>query len=430
MGHRVRLLQPLALVLILSGPAVRAAGPTTRPAAGGWQVVAGAWERPAVKGHYVVRLATAHGAKVKDLSDLSVEGIPLLAGASAMNRLAGSIAVLVEVTDGRLTVANAPAYADRIASLEVHEAYAPERIVSYYTIGWSSPERSDRHVGQGIKQDGWAGFVKRVAEPEIRWGVRRIVLGNPFGCLPDEPMQFDQHLHARDAKLTWLTNGFARAWRPVTDRGIEVICYLGKLTDDPNFPPLATDQPGWDRRFWESVQPALDAKMNVALDAAAGDFPESHRAVNLLEAKGVKVYFEPRPNADAPRWFTYPIFTVDTFWHRSNPALHPDSKWAARNEQLRGEILRIITAPPEGKTWAHRGWIGPYVQNILRDGHTAAAPVGMLIGEQLPLHELLRKDAPFPPQALAPRLPTTTTTLDRNAAVSDDRAATRTGTRR
>ena len=426
MGRPLRLLLPLALALIpLRPPAVDAAEPATRPATTGWHVVAGAWERPAANGHYVVRLATTDGAKVKDLADLSVEGVPLLTGASAMNRLAGSIAVVVEVADGRLTIANAPADADRIASLDVHEAHAPERIVSYYTIGWSSPEPSDRHVGQGIKQSGWPGFVKRVVEPELRWGVRRIVLGNPFGCLPDEPMQFDQYLHARDAKLTWLTNGFARTWRPVTDRGIEVICYLGKLTDDPNFPPLARDRAGWDRRFWESVQPALDAGMSVALDAAAGDFPESHRAVDLLEAKGVKVYFEPRPNADAPRWFTYPIFCVDTFWHRSNPALHPDSKWAARNEQLRGEILRIITAPPEGKTWGHRGWIGPYVQGILRDGHTAAAPVGMLIGEQIPLHELLRKDAPLPTPATPPPLP-----LDQKAAVTHDPAAPSTGTRR
>jgi hypothetical protein len=423
MGRCVRLILPFALVVILFRSPADAAEPVTRPLASGWQVVAGGWEHSPAKGYYVLRLATTQDAKVKDLADLEVEGVPLLSNTSAMNRLAGSITILVEVTDGSLTISNAPTHSDQIAALEIQEAYAPERIVSWQTIGWSSPETSDRQVGQGIKQTGWAGFVKHVIEPEIRWGVRRIVVSNPFGCLPDEPMQFDQYLHARDAKLTWLTNGFARAWRPVTDRDVEVICYLGKLTEDPSFPPLARDRAGWEQRFWESVQPALDAKMSVALDAAAGDFPESHRAVDLLEAKGVKVYFEPRPNADAQRWFTYPIISVDTFWERSDPALHPDSRWAARNEQLTGEIIRIITAPPQGKTWSHKGWIGPYVRSILRDGHTAAAPVTMLMGEQIPLHELLRKDEPRPNPATSP-------SLDRNAPLPDDRAGRSTGNRR
>ena len=111
---------------------------------------------------------------------------------------------------------------------------------------------------------------------------------------------------------------------------------------------------------------------------------------------------------NAPRWFSYPFFTVDTFWERSDPALHADSRWAARNEQLSGEIIRIITAPPEGKTWEHKGWIGPYVKEILRDGHTAAAPVSMLISEQIPLHDVLRKDARRPAQ------------LDRARPVSHD----------
>jgi hypothetical protein len=423
MPRCVCLILPLALVVILLRSPADAAEPATRPLTGGWDIVAGGWQRPVANGYYVVHLATTEDAKVKDLVDLEVEGVPLLSHTSAMNRLAGSITIIVEVTDRSLTIANAATRARYIASLDIQEARAPQRIVSWQTIGWSSPEPLDRHVGHGIKQMGWAAFVKRVIDPEIRWGVRRVALSNPFGCLADEPMQFDQYLHARDAKLTWLTNGFARAWRPVTDGGVEVICYLGKLTDDKSFPPLARDPAGWERRFWESVQPALDAGMSVALDAAAGDFPESHRAVDLLEARGVKVYFEPRPNADAPRWFRYPIISVDTFWERSDPALHPDSHWAARNEQLTGEIIRIITAPPQGRTWSHKGWIGPYVRSILRDGHTAAAPVAMLMGEQIPLHELLRKDEPRPNPATSP-------SLDRNAPLPDDPAARDTGKRR
>jgi hypothetical protein len=135
-----------------------------------------------------------------------------------------------------------------------------------------------------------------------------------------------------------------------------------------------------------------------------------------LEAKGVKVYVEPRPNVNAPRWFRYPVISVDTFWERSDPALYADSSWGARNEQLTGEILRLITAPPEGKTWGHKGGIAPYVQGILRDGHTAvAAPVGLLIGEQIPLHELLRKDGPRP--SSAPAQATLPPPLDRNATM-------------
>ncbi len=357
------------------------AEPASERTSEAWRLTSSMWERPAPQGWYVLRISTGDGAKVRDLAGLEVEGTPLLDGASAMNRLASSITVLRQVSDGHLTLGNAAAHAGRIGSIEVAEAYPPDRVIAWNLIGWSSPKPTDRCVGMDLKRTGWRGFVRHVIEPQIRWGARRIALSNPFGCLPGEDMQFDQYLHAKDQKLAWLTNEFAQAWLPVTESGVEVVCYLGKLKDDPSFPLLSTDRAGWERRFWESVQPALDAKMTVALDASAGDHAEAYHAADLLEAKGVKVYVEPRPNVNAPRWLSYPFFTVDTFWERSNPARHPDSAWGARDERLTGEIIRIITEPPRGATWKARGWLEPYARRIMADNHTVAVPLGNLMTE-------------------------------------------------
>jgi hypothetical protein len=351
-----------------------------------------AWELAVPDGHYVVRIATREPAKVADLGDAQLEGVAILAGASAMNRQARSINVIAEVRDGRLTLAKADGFGTVLRSVEVDEAYAPQRIIRWTTIGNSGTVVADRLVGWDIKRTGWTGYINRMIQPGLNWGCRRIALHNPFGCLPRESMQFDQYLHATDAKLGWLTRDFVRAWRPITERGIEVICYLGTTVHDPDFEQLwKGDRAAWEARVWASVQPALDAGMTIALDASSTTHEGENRIATMLQARGVPIYCEPRPSANAPRWFAVPVITTDNFWKRSNPENHPDSAWAARNDQLTGEIIRIVHLPPAGSTWETRGWVEADTRAILADGHTAATPVDILMRDGVPLWRLLKK---------------------------------------
>lgn len=278
-----------------------------------------------------------------------------------------------------------------VSSCVAGQGDARDRVVSWLTIGGSTPDRSTRCVGWNIKRAGWRGFVKKVIDPQIAWGCRRFVLHNPFGAFPDEDMQFDQYIHASEAGLGWLCNGFVEAWRPVTQGGaggpIEVICYLGKLREDPDFQVLLDrgNHQLWLERAWDSMRPALDAGMSIGLDssAPAGKDDPVFKLAELLTSLGVKVYIEARPPRANTHWFNYPVICEESFWHRSNPAEHLDSAvWAARNDQLQGEIIRIITRVKQAEQ--------PFkARSVLAEGHTAAVYVLAMIREGVTLDSLL-----------------------------------------
>ena len=235
---------------------------------------------------------------------------------------------------------------------------APDRLVAFIAIGNSSDDAEVRRVGWVQPQSDWYDFVRMQVRPLLRRGIRRFNLHNPFGTLPEEPMQFDQYLHAKDAGLTWLTDDFAEAWIPVLNDpdypDVEVIAYLGKIEGDPDFDALADQPERWLARALLSVQAPLKAGMSVAFDSAAVTTEDSptYRFASLLRSLGVKVYIEPRPDADKPHWFDYPIFTTDQHWQRSNPARYGDSgaDHKAADEQLTGEVVRLLVAPHSVKS--------------------------------------------------------------------------------
>lgn len=224
-----------------------------------------------------------------------------------------------------------------------------------YIIGNSDSDPRGRMVGWAIITKGWAHFVSSNAEPYFAAGVKRMILHNPFGTLPDEQMQLDQYLEALSQPgLRRLTHGFAKAWRPVTDRGIEMIAYVGCPRLDPDSKRIEEEegrQAALDYAF-RALQPFLDANMSIALDAAA---PATSRSLTWalaeqLRARGVMVYVEARPLASNPHWFDFGVISTDPFWKRSNPERHPDSSWGARNDQITGEVLRMLVhnkMPPD-----------------------------------------------------------------------------------
>lgn len=280
------------------------------------------------------------------------------------------------------------------------------RVVSWITVGGSGfGTRANRYVGWGAnathRKQGWAGYIRRVIQPQIAWGARRFALHNPFGVLIGQSMQFDQFLHARDGvagahnPLPWLYQDFVSAWssliRAQAAKGqpIEVIAYLGRLDGDPDFARL--DPQEWAKRFSDSVRMPVEAGMSVGFDASSftpADSP-TFRAADLLRRDGVRVYTEARPRLDAPQWWDFPVISENNFWFRSDPARWPDSKrWAAPTNRLSGEILRIVQ-PANPNDWLKPGFGKKAALQILRDGNVAAVALDPIIQQGVKLRDLI-----------------------------------------
>ena len=273
----------------------------------------------------------------------------------------------------------------------------PDRVVAFLAIGNSDDNPDTRQVGWGLPQSDWYVYVRTQVRPLMRRGVRRFNLHNPFGTLPGEPMQFDQYVHAKDAGLYWLTDDFAEAWRPVLNDpdypGVEVIAYLGKIEGDPDFDALADRPEQWLARALLSVQAPLKAGMSIGLDSAAvtAEGSPTYRFASLLRSLGVKVYIEPRPDADKPHWHDYPIIVTDHYWQRSDPARYGDAGAGhkAANEELSGEVIRLIR--PDGEVEAPGRWQAERAIQVLEQTpHSVAVRFNQVMREVRDIRGLLR----------------------------------------
>lgn len=252
-----------------------------------------------------------------------------------------------------------------------------ERIVSFFNIGWSNANPEKRNIGRYITNRGWTWFVATAIQPQVRRGVTRFQLHNPWGALAGEPMQLDQLLHAREIGLTSVTEGFVDAWKPLTEAGIEVIGYVGSGRGDPDFEVLEADEEAWIDRAMLSVQPLLDAGMDIGLDAsapAAITHPVYEFAQRLRE-QGVVVYVEAKPDRDKQHWFDHGVICIDGIWLRSD--VHTGHRaaqlhYGIENHLLTGEVLRLVL-PRTGESWKDlRGdALRSRVQEILGDGQNA-----------------------------------------------------------
>jgi hypothetical protein len=237
-------------------------------------------------------------------------------------------------------------------------------IVSWHIIGGSSNDQARRQVGWtqffGRGLSNWPGFIKGIVMPAAdkfreQGRTPRLVLGNPFGTLAAEPMQFDQWWHA--ANTPWLRDGFTEAWldwkRDNPDA--EVICYLGTLDKDASF-NLQADN--WLYRFYMSIRPALDAGMSIGWDASAvvpEDAPAG-KAIQLIRSLGHTCYVEARPNqAYLAGW---PVIAIDTTFERSDPDLYPDAEGNLPNAKLGPVMLLINGTDPANRQDRIKQWAG------------------------------------------------------------------------
>lgn len=268
--------------------------------------------------------------------------------------------------------------------------YDANKLISFLQIGGTNTIAADRNVGWNIKTQGWSGFISQYVQPQIDWGVRRVMLHNPFGSLEGQHFRADQAIAAREAGLNWLLDDFVSAWAPVIAQGVEVVAYVGSPMNDPSFDGLD------DRAWWDRVLDAFDlplqAGMNIGLDMSLAANPGSRdwAFVEEVRTRGLDVYGEPRPPEAALHWRSSRLFAEDWIWQDTNPEFNPDTYWAARDSQITGEVTRLISRPPEGETWATMGIWGPaYARAIMRQGHVAALSVLALLQAGVTLDDVL-----------------------------------------
>lgn len=259
---------------------------------------------------------------------------------------------------------------------------ASQRLVHWEQIGGSTVNDAVRNVGWSMHQVGWQGYVDGRFAQLQQMGVKRIFLHNPFGILNSEPyFQFDQYIHAQEAGLTWLTEGFVEAWRPITQQGVEVIAYIGTMFSDPDFVGLSDDQ--FIDRVVRSLRPLIDAGMSVGLDSIVGETQTSRpfMVAQALRNSGIRVYAENRPPRDFTWWHDFGGVYYNEGFLLDTPELNPALHWAASNSLLRGELLRYTGAAPAGFGFWQPGWRGPEVRDIWRDNGTPITDVPTLLLE-------------------------------------------------
>jgi hypothetical protein len=340
------------------------------------------WEIEVPSGMYRVRVVAGAPDSVDAVCNIDVEDRPVLRNKTlaANHWLDGTARVVV--TDGRLTMRAAQGASNAtLCFAEITPADDSERLLSWMQIGYSSDNTTERCMPASIHRGGWRQYVKDNVVPELQAGSRRFLLSNPFGTLPTEQsgvMQLDQLLHAKADGLDWVDRDFVQTWKPICDSGVEVIAYFGAANEDPDFKKLEdpkTNNQAWFDRFFASIKPALDCGMSIGLDGAS-QMPENslvYQAVCKLRAMNVTVYVEPRPCIQYPWPKSFPVISVENFWHMSNPAENTGAiPWAVKNNEMTDDVIRFVQTPPPGKDWKNRDWFPGTLRQIIREGHTAA----------------------------------------------------------
>jgi len=249
------------------------------------------------------------------------------------------------------------------------------RLIAWENIAHTTRNETTRNVRRSMLEGGWPGFVRRFVRPSLNWGVRRYMLHNPFGDKTGWPMDADQYLEAKEAGLTWLTEDFVEAWRPVTQgkytggEPVEVIAYAGSFRDTREFRELKRQGKidAWHDLAMKTLKPFLDAGMSIGLDAAS-DAKADDPVVTLaerLQARGHTVYIEAVPPKSATHWKDFPTIALKRFWERAD---RTDGAY-----KRPGVMLINGHSRPEDARGMQ--WLVDMTREALDKGHDVALPV-------------------------------------------------------
>lgn len=256
-----------------------------------------------------------------------------------------------------------------------------KRIVSYWGIA-SGGDDTVRYVQFLTKKTGWRGFVNhRDFQAQLDAGITRFLLWMPFGREKemrkqtvaghtfDTLLRFDAYQQAVAANLPWLTENFVEQFRPLTDKGIQIIAYMGSLAGSPEFEV----ESGIVRRQWldASIDPFEDAQCDYAFDTAVRA-PIGHYCTNIaagLRRKGTRVYCEAMPMQAYPHWLQGDVMSSEEQYQAAcvpgNRGILCDPK------EIVGELVRGVWNPPPPPFKNFAEYYRAVVPEILKAGHTA-----------------------------------------------------------
>jgi hypothetical protein len=187
-------------------------------------------------------------------------------------------------------------------------------------------------------------------------------------------LRFDAYTQAKKTKLAWLTAGFPDAIRPLTEKGIQVIAYMGSLPGSPEF----ETESGLVRRAYldDALEPFEDSECDYCFDTACLA-PKSHYCTNIvhgLRRKGTRVYCESMPRADQPHWAEGDVLSSE---EQYQAALSPGNRSVLVDPKaITGELIRGIwdlkLAPPKA-TYAE--YYPTVVPKAISEGHSVCLQV-------------------------------------------------------
>jgi len=254
------------------------------------------------------------------------------------------------------------------------------QLISFGSIGHSGNDEGDRLIGQGIKANGWQWFIDTKIQPHIDMGCKRFELHNPGGVERGEVMDFDQFQEAREAPgQQWIYEKFAEAWAPILAQDIEVIAYLGSLKADSDFTQSMPPHK-YIERVAQSIQDVEG--MTIAFDHLGGKkgVGPTHPGIavmDLVEALGHKVYYEPWPHRLAKHLHCRNCWTNDTFYRSNSARWGSPAHWGATRWDLKGKIIRYVRSAAGDRTYTQT------VEEVLKDGDSCSCKFH-LIDNKLP----------------------------------------------
>jgi hypothetical protein len=242
----------------------------------------------------------------------------------------------------------------------------------------------------------WQGYVDAEVVPVLRQHkLKDVIFHMPFGTT-DGWFSFDSLIHAREAGLKIVYEGFTEAVSRITlgfysdGEPVRVICYMGSITLDPAFRQLQTEPEAWTKRAMDSIQPIAEAGCGVAFDTA-GPWPveePAHWFVGLLRRLGTEVFIEGTERVERPQnipqgkwvprfgghWRGFGVVARNQhFWDNIVNSNHPDARWD--NPSLYGEKLLLFTGHGFDD---YAKQVPPLIAANMRLGYSSAAIIGRL----------------------------------------------------
>ncbi|MGB0767720.1 MAG: hypothetical protein ACPGYV_08410, partial [Phycisphaeraceae bacterium] len=260
----------------------------------------------------------------------------------------------------------------------------------------TSRNPADFYVGRGIKQRGWRNLIEHLFAPQIAWGVRRVMLHNPFGTASlAGPMPFDQYLEAKAAGIGWLVDDFVSEWRRVVNGGysdgepVEVIGYIGSITTDPSMKRLVDsgNLDAWRERAEQSIAPLIEAGMSIGFDAGSridADHPAYELLLDLRQ-RNVIVYIETYPTLERPHLFKFPVIAMERF----NSVVQRHQYKFPRKHELDHRIARLING--HARIEGNPDWRLDIALRALSEGDHIATDFNSIIDRGYTLQQLIER---------------------------------------